>query len=57
MGRGSMVRTSRENRMPDLEDFADFDEFLIWYQNLVPNEPINLEEAITIYFNLEFYNF
>lgn len=53
-----MVYTSRENRMPELKDFMDFDDFLHWYHNLAPKEPVNLEEAAEIYFNyLEIYNF
>lgn len=41
-----------------MPDFIDFEEFLKWYQDLVPQEPVNLEEAAVIYFNyLEIYNF
>jgi hypothetical protein len=39
------------------EQFEDFADFVQWYQDLIPEEPINLTEAATIYFNLELYNF
>lgn len=58
MGRNSVARTTREDRIPDLKEFADFEDFVKWYENLKPTEPVNLHEAATIYFNyLEIYNF
>lgn len=42
--------------MHPLEEFDDFSHFCLWYQDLVPQEPLNLEEAAAIYFNyLELY--
>lgn len=42
--------------MPPIEEFEDFMDFCQWYQDLVPQEPLNLEEAASIYFNLDLYN-
>lgn len=33
----------------------DLQEFLQWYKGLNPSEPIDMHEAITIYFNQEQY--
>lgn len=44
--------------MPDLNQFENFEEFCQWYQQLIPEEPLNMCEAATIYFNYlngEFY--
>ncbi len=35
----------------------EFEDFVIWYQSLAPEEPLDLVEAASIYFNLELYNF
>jgi hypothetical protein len=40
-----------------MPDFLDFSEFCKWYSELQPEEPLNLQEAATIYFNLDLYNF
>ena len=36
-------------------EFESFSQFCQWYYNLVPAEPLDLQEAALIYFNLEIY--
>lgn len=43
--------------MQYLEEFENFEHFCHWYQGLMPMEPLDKQEAATIYFNLEnFYH-
>lgn len=41
--------------MPDFLDFLDFKEFCLWYESIGLEEPFDLHEAATIYYNLENY--
>lgn len=41
----------------ELPLFDNFEEFAKWYQSLVPDEPLNLTEAATTFYNLDFYNY
>jgi hypothetical protein len=46
-------------RMPimleELPVYEDFFDFCTWYENLFPDDILDLQEAATIYFNLETY--
>ena len=56
MGKPGLGSTTRGYGMLPVEQFENFKEFCQWYRDLVPEEPLNLEEAATIYFELELYN-
>lgn len=36
--------------------FEGIDDFIEWYFNLNPNDPIDMHEAMTIFFNLDTYS-
>jgi hypothetical protein len=56
MCREDLGSTTRGYGMLPVEEFENFKEFCRWYRDIIPEEPLNLEEAATIYFNLEIYN-
>ncbi len=42
--------------MPEyMEIYEDFADFCSWYQDLFRDDELDLQEAATIYFNLETY--
>lgn len=43
--------------MPEesIDIYEDFADFCCWFQDLMPEDTLDLQEAATIYFNLETY--
>ena len=35
--------------------FEDYESFYEWYKDLNPNEPVDRQESMSIYFNLDIY--
>ena len=42
--------------MIDDQQFSDSHEFLSWWDSLNPSDSLDLQEAFTIFFNLETYD-